>query len=67
MTKLGVWVCVVDGVWKTWGEWGTCTKPCGAGKQTRQRMCEEPLYGGAACLGVAEETGTCNEIACPGE
>ena len=60
-------LCIVDGEWKEWSDWNTCTKTCGAGEQTRQKECDEPLYGGAACDGEDQQMQKCNEVACPGE
>ena len=39
---------------------------CGGGEQTRNRTCEDPLYGGRECIGPYSETQPCNEDNCPG-
>ena len=39
---------------------------CGGGEQTRNRTCEDPLYGGLECIGFYSEIQTCNEDNCPG-
>ncbi|KAI1730491.1 thrombospondin type 1 domain-containing protein [Ditylenchus destructor] len=34
------------GLWASWGDWGTCSKTCGPGTQTRYRQCtKEPCDG----------------------
>lgn len=57
----------VDGVWVTWGSWGTCTVTCGGGSQTRSRTCTNPApqYGGAACPGSGGSSQACNTQHCP--
>ncbi|ESO90272.1 hypothetical protein LOTGIDRAFT_123688 [Lottia gigantea] len=57
----------VDGDWGNWGEFSNCTKTCGNGTRTRQRLCDNPspAHGGATCLGNQTETVACAEIPCP--
>ncbi|XP_078312803.1 coadhesin-like [Crassostrea virginica] len=59
--------CPIDGVWATWGGWGTCTETCGGGIQTRARNCSNPApqYGGSDCPGFSSSTQTCNTHNCP--
>lgn len=56
----------VDGYWKDWSAWKSCSVTCGGGTQFRNRECIQPLYGGAACSGPADESQACNKDACPG-
>ena len=58
---------IVDGVWKQWTAWDTCTVTCGGGKQNRTRACKEARHGGLDCDGVSVETQYCNDNPCPGE
>ncbi|XP_078312808.1 SCO-spondin-like [Crassostrea virginica] len=60
--------CPIDGMWADWGSWGTCSTTCGGGNQNRTRNCTnpEPQYGGADCVGNAQDTPqTCNTNPCP--
>ena len=47
-----------------WSAFGTCSKACSGGSQTRTCSNPEPANGGKACVGNA--TKTCNTQACPG-
>ncbi|CAL1543550.1 unnamed protein product, partial [Lymnaea stagnalis] len=58
--------CPVDGYYKNWSDWGSCSVTCGGGQQYRQRSCVQPLYGGADCVGPRNETQACNDKHCPG-
>ncbi|XP_053393892.1 SCO-spondin-like isoform X2 [Mercenaria mercenaria] len=57
--------CPVDGDWKMWTNWGDCSVTCGGGLRNRTRECIEPEFGGASCVGPAEEAEPCNEHNCP--
>ncbi|XP_025110684.1 A disintegrin and metalloproteinase with thrombospondin motifs adt-1-like isoform X2 [Pomacea canaliculata] len=57
--------CPLNGVWKTWSEWNTCSVTCGAGVQLRNRTCDGPFYGGAPCVGEVNQTQTCQPRLCP--
>ena len=57
---------VVDGIWKEWSPWDSCTHTCGNGTQTRIRECEGPFHGGQNCEGFTEETQACFLRHCPG-
>lgn len=60
--------CPIDGMWADWGSWGTCSTTCGGGNQNRTRNCTnpEPQYGGADCVGNAQDSPqTCNTNPCP--
>ena len=52
--------------WGEWGSFGTCSKACGGGQQTRFRHVKiMPKHGGYACeQHAAAETRACNAQAC---
>jgi len=53
--------CAVSG----WSAWGSCSKSCGSGTQTRTRRIATPAKnGGAACPALSEQQ-SCNRQACP--
>ena len=56
----------VNGKWGAWSTWGTCSKTCGGGTQSRTRLCDNPApaNGGAACTGNATASQTCNSLTC---
>eukprot|EP00105_Crassostrea_gigas_P034221 XP_019918369.1 PREDICTED: SCO-spondin-like isoform X2 [Crassostrea gigas] len=58
--------CRVDGGWSNWMAWSTCSVSCGAGMQTRARMCSNPVpsNGGSYCVGDVYQTQTCATAAC---
>uniref|UniRef100_A0A8W8N8U6 TNFR-Cys domain-containing protein n=1 Tax=Magallana gigas TaxID=29159 RepID=A0A8W8N8U6_MAGGI len=60
--------CRVDGGWSNWMAWSTCSVTCGAGMQTRARMCSNPVpsNGGSYCVGDVYQTQTCATAACGG-
>ena len=60
-------VCIVDGGWSSWGAWGSCSKSCATGLQTRIHNCTNPppSNGGAACVGSSSQSQTCNTETCP--
>jgi hypothetical protein len=52
--------CIVG----TWGSWGSCTKPCGTGQQTRSRpVLYEAKYGGQSCPTLINKQ-VCNTQVC---
>ena len=53
-------------MWGLWGDYGTCSKTCGTGQQTRSRPCRD-VDGGEACVGNSTDTRDCNTIPCEGE
>lgn len=58
--------CPVNGRWTTWRSWGSCSKTCGRGLQSRTRSCfPPPLHGGKDCIGWNREVRTCNLRPCP--
>ncbi|XP_066275664.1 coadhesin-like [Branchiostoma lanceolatum] len=62
--------CQVDGGWSDWSPWSACSVTCGNGTETRDRTCTNPApaYGGADCVGLAQERQDCDtEVFCPVE
>ena len=59
----------VNGIWGTWGRYGSCSKPCNGGVQERFRHCNKPApaYGGKGCPGSAKTVRSCNTHKCPGK
>ncbi len=48
--------------WNDWGEWSSCSNPCGAGTEQRKRSIKvNALNGGASCWdsGSDHETRSC--------
>ena len=64
-TRLHV-IYLVNGGWGQWSSYGKCSKPCGRGKQTRNRKCNAPAPspGGEYCVGVGSQTRHCNTNSC---
>ncbi|OWF44660.1 Hemicentin-1 [Mizuhopecten yessoensis] len=60
-------VCIIDGAWAAWNQWGTCTVTCGNGTRSRSRSCSDPLplNGGLQCPGSSGDFSECNTQACP--
>ncbi|XP_002737450.1 semaphorin-5A-like [Saccoglossus kowalevskii] len=54
--------CAVDARWGKWSPWSLCSLTCGAGVQTRTRVCD-PRSGGT-CIGVADDTLECEVDTC---
>eukprot|EP00112_Aurelia_sp_Birch-Aquarium-sp1_P004443 Seg1505.2 transcript_id=Seg1505.2/GoldUCD/mRNA.D3Y31 product=Hemicentin-1 protein_id=Seg1505.2/GoldUCD/D3Y31 len=59
--------CPVNGRYSKWGSFEPCTKSCGGGMKTRERLCNNPApaHGGENCAGASSETVPCNTGACP--
>ncbi|XP_033108461.1 uncharacterized protein LOC117110019 [Anneissia japonica] len=59
--------CAVHGGWGSWTSWFACTVTCGGGKQTKTRICNQPLpqYGGRYCTGKGTVATKCNTQWCP--
>ncbi|XP_034312530.2 SCO-spondin isoform X1 [Magallana gigas] len=57
--------CPVDGLWLSWGGWGTCNVTCGGGTRLRNRTCDGPYFGGKSCEGEEEDSSSCNDFPCP--
>ena len=60
-------LCLVDGAWTDWAQWGSCTKTCGGGRRSRSRTCDnpKPANGGKECFGDSGDFGDCNVDDCP--
>ena len=39
----------IDGQWKEWSDFSSCSVSCGNGTKSRTRICEGPFYGGNSC------------------
>ncbi|KAG7221757.1 hypothetical protein INR49_029140, partial [Caranx melampygus] len=57
----------VNGGWASWSEWSTCSRTCGAGVQSAQRDCDNPVpkNRGKYCLGERRRYKICNINPCP--
>jgi len=54
-----------DCTWYDWSPWSFCSRSCGNGFESRQRIVAiEASNGGAACEGSGEEFGSCNTQEC---
>ena len=51
MTKFMFINVLANGAWGLWDDWNDCTKTCGGGTQSRNRLCDNPLpdQGGSVC------------------
>ena len=60
--------CLVDGKWRIWGSWSSCSVTCGSGKRSRSRLCTNPApsNGGRACSGLKGQDQHCSKSNCPG-
>ncbi|XP_061167956.1 serine-rich adhesin for platelets-like [Saccostrea echinata] len=56
-----------NGGLSNWTPWGSCSKTCGSGTQTRNRACNNPTRKrfGADCVGPLTESQDCNTQLCP--
>ena len=56
----------VNGGWSPWGPYGRCSRTCGEGTKTRNRVCNNPApaHGGLPCPEPAVESARCNVKAC---
>ncbi|XP_041847469.1 A disintegrin and metalloproteinase with thrombospondin motifs 7 isoform X1 [Melanotaenia boesemani] len=59
----------VHGNWASWSEWSACSRTCGAGVQSAERDCDNPVpkHRGKYCLGERRRYRICNTISCPHE
>uniref|UniRef100_A0A6J0V7N1 A disintegrin and metalloproteinase with thrombospondin motifs 7 isoform X1 n=1 Tax=Pogona vitticeps TaxID=103695 RepID=A0A6J0V7N1_9SAUR len=57
----------IDGGWAAWSSWSSCSRSCGAGVQSAERQCSNPMpkYGGKYCLGERKCFRVCNIHSCP--
>ena len=65
MLDRGIQGCAVDCVMSSYGSWGTCSKTCGGGFQSRTRTIVTPGKNGGASCPCTTETQQCNTQACP--
>jgi hypothetical protein len=49
------------GIWTQWSQWTTCSKTCGVGTSTRNRVCTSGNCGGGGF-----ERMDCATTSCPG-
>ena len=63
----GVTPCPIHGNYSAWSAFTPCSTSCGLGFRTRNRTCTDPAprYGGQNCLGLDNETRSCNLGVCP--
>ena len=60
-------IFLVNCVWDDYGEWTSCSKPCGGGQQSRTRRIKiEADNGGKECIGSVTDTKECNTQECIG-
>ncbi|XP_061163025.1 A disintegrin and metalloproteinase with thrombospondin motifs adt-1-like [Saccostrea echinata] len=57
--------CPIDGYFGEWEAWTPCSRTCGGGIHTRNRVCFDPEHGGRACTGHFTESLNCNTQNCP--
>ena len=59
----------MNGKYSEWSDFGSCSKSCGQGVESRSRKCNSPApaHGGAGCVGPALEYRNCKEKECPGK
>lgn len=59
--------CPIDGGWGIYTTFGECSKKCGGGIQTQNRVCNNPApdNGGAKCVGSDINRQECNKQPCP--
>ena len=58
--------CPIDCSVTAWGSWGSCTKSCGVGSQTRTRTMTQASFGGQSCEGQSvEQVQACKTEPCP--
>ncbi|XP_061558933.1 A disintegrin and metalloproteinase with thrombospondin motifs 7 [Phycodurus eques] len=57
----------VNGGWGTWSQWSACSRSCGAGVESAQRDCDDPVprNRGKYCLGERQRYRICNTTPCP--
>ncbi|XP_049623629.1 A disintegrin and metalloproteinase with thrombospondin motifs 12 isoform X2 [Suncus etruscus] len=57
----------IPGAWGGWSSWSHCSRTCGAGAQSAERLCNnpEPKFGGTYCTGERKRYRLCNVHPCP--
>ncbi|XP_051784068.1 A disintegrin and metalloproteinase with thrombospondin motifs 12 [Erpetoichthys calabaricus] len=56
----------VNGKWGEWSSWSHCTRTCGSGIQSAERLCNNPSpqFGGKYCTGERRRYRICNPKDC---
>uniref|UniRef100_A0A8C6RNG9 ADAM metallopeptidase with thrombospondin type 1 motif 12 n=1 Tax=Nannospalax galili TaxID=1026970 RepID=A0A8C6RNG9_NANGA len=56
----------IPGGWGRWSSWSHCSRTCGAGAQSAERLCNnpEPKFGGKYCTGERKRYRLCNVHPC---
>ncbi|XP_037655171.1 A disintegrin and metalloproteinase with thrombospondin motifs 12 [Choloepus didactylus] len=56
----------IPGGWGRWSPWSHCSRTCGAGVQSAERLCSnpEPKFGGKYCTGERKRYRLCNIHPC---
>ncbi|XP_045296778.1 A disintegrin and metalloproteinase with thrombospondin motifs 12 isoform X2 [Leopardus geoffroyi] len=56
----------IAGGWGRWSSWSHCSRTCGAGAQSAERLCNnpEPKFGGKYCTGERKRYRLCNVHPC---
>ncbi|RUS91416.1 hypothetical protein EGW08_000846, partial [Elysia chlorotica] len=52
--------------WNEWSPWSPCSAPCDGGRQIRSRDCPREANTDRACVGVGQESRSCNVFSCAG-
>ena len=55
-----------DCKWEPWGQWKSCSKPCGTQERTRT-IFSNAKYDGKKCVGSNRDTRACRIRECPGK
>ncbi|XP_061428265.1 A disintegrin and metalloproteinase with thrombospondin motifs 7-like [Lethenteron reissneri] len=57
----------IPGGWGSWGAWTPCTRSCGGGVESAERLCDSPTPrgGGRYCTGERRRYRLCHTAACP--
>ncbi|XP_044763903.1 A disintegrin and metalloproteinase with thrombospondin motifs 9 isoform X2 [Coccinella septempunctata] len=57
----------INGGWGLWSEWSECSRTCGGGVKTSQRLCNNPIpeNGGDYCIGHNIRYASCSIQQCP--
>ncbi|XP_071450094.1 A disintegrin and metalloproteinase with thrombospondin motifs 7-like [Hetaerina americana] len=56
----------VDGGWGEWQPWSECSRTCGTGVSSMERICNNPRpqHGGRYCIGERVHYKICNHVPC---
>ena len=60
----GVNIVTDPGYFSEWAKWEPCTVTCGGGQRQRTRSCVLPDPTSDPCVGLTDETETCNAWDC---